>query len=66
MNPFEMVVAIIAITVGASVIKQILRAKVEFFMKLDQQKKELEAKLAQAHSYLEAYNSSKTRIDFSH
>jgi response regulator RpfG family c-di-GMP phosphodiesterase len=45
---------------------KILRSKVEFFMKLDQQKKELEAKLARAHSYLEAYNSSKARIDISH
>jgi len=38
----------------------ILRSKVEFFMKLDLQKKELEAKLAAARQHLNAYNEGKT------
>jgi len=41
----------------------ILRSKVEFFMKLDLQKKELEAKLMRAREHLNAYNDSKTRIE---
>jgi response regulator RpfG family c-di-GMP phosphodiesterase len=39
----------------------ILRSKVEFFMKLDQQKKELEAKLSSAREHLNAYNETKAR-----
>jgi len=41
----------------------ILRSKVEFFMKLDKQKKELEAKLFRAREHLNAYNDSKVRIE---
>jgi len=41
----------------------ILRSKVEFFMKLDKQKKELEAKLTKARSHLQNYQESKTRIE---
>lgn len=41
----------------------ILRSKVEFFMKLDKQKKELEEKLHRAREHLTAYNDSKTRIE---
>lgn len=41
----------------------ILRSKVEFFMKLDKQKKELEAKLSRAREHLNAYNDSKVRIE---
>ncbi|MES1987061.1 MAG: response regulator [Pseudomonadota bacterium] len=41
----------------------ILRSKVEFFMKLDMQKKELEAKLFRAREHLNAYNDSKVRIE---
>jgi len=39
----------------------ILRSKVEFFMKLDLQKRELEAKLSAARKHLDAYNESKVR-----
>jgi len=41
----------------------ILRSKVEFFIKLDRQKKELEEKLLRAREHLNAYNDSKTRTD---
>ena len=41
----------------------ILRSKVEFFMKLDMQKKELEAKLARARLHMNAYQDSKTRTE---
>jgi response regulator RpfG family c-di-GMP phosphodiesterase len=41
----------------------ILRSKVEFFMKLDRQKRELEEKLHRAREHLNAYNDSKTRTD---
>lgn len=37
----------------------ILRSKVDFFMKLDLQKKELESKLARAREHLNAYNDTK-------
>ncbi len=40
----------------------ILRAKVEFFMQLDKQKRELEAKLREARSHLDAYQQEKTRV----
>lgn len=39
----------------------ILRSKVEFFMKLDQQKRDLESKLAAAREHLNAYKDSKAR-----
>lgn len=39
----------------------ILRSKVEFFMKLDLQRKELEAKLSKAREHLNAYNETKAR-----
>ncbi len=41
----------------------ILRSKVEFFLKLDMQKKELESKLAKAREHLQSYEDSKTRIE---
>lgn len=40
----------------------ILRSKVEFFMKLDLQRKELESKLAAAREHLHTYNESKVRV----
>ena len=39
----------------------ILRAKVDFFMQLDKQKRELEQKLREARSHLDAYQQEKTR-----
>lgn len=39
----------------------ILRSKVNFFMQLDKQKRELEFKLQQARSHMDAYQQSKTR-----
>jgi response regulator RpfG family c-di-GMP phosphodiesterase len=39
----------------------ILRSKVEFFMKLDKQKKELESKLAAAREHMNAYQESKAK-----
>lgn len=39
----------------------ILRAKVEFFMQLDLQKRELEAKLREARQHLDAYQQAKTQ-----
>lgn len=40
----------------------ILRAKVEFFMQLDLQKRELEAKLQEARQHLDAYQQAKTVV----
>ena len=39
----------------------ILRSKVEFFLKLDMQKKELESKLAKAREHLQAYDETKSK-----
>ena len=39
----------------------ILRAKVEFFMQLDLQKRELEAKLREARQHLDAYQQAKAQ-----
>jgi response regulator RpfG family c-di-GMP phosphodiesterase len=39
----------------------ILRSKVEFFLKLDMQKKELEAKLAKAREHMQSYQDSKEK-----
>jgi response regulator RpfG family c-di-GMP phosphodiesterase len=39
----------------------ILRSKVEFFLKLDRQKKELEDKLAKAREHLQAYDETKSK-----
>ena len=39
----------------------ILRAKVEFFMQLDRQKRELEMKLREARTHLDAYQQEKAR-----